>query len=71
MTIEQRIKADRSVLEVNIVCLEIDITEEWLQRRTGRPSSYQGCIERRRDEQNSGLGIVHAGLYKLVVPDVY
>lgn len=34
-----------TVLKVYVVCLKIDVPEEWLERGTSRPSANQGSIE--------------------------
>ena len=44
------IRTDRSVLEVDVVRLEVDVPEERLQRRTSWPGADEGSIEGRRDE---------------------
>ncbi len=62
---------DRSVLEVDVVRLEVDVAEERLEGRARRPGADEGGIEGGRDEEHGGLGVVHACLDELVVPDVH
>ena len=44
------IRTDRSVLEVDVVRLEVDVPEQRLQRGTSRAGADERGVERRRDE---------------------
>ena len=64
------IRTDRSVLEVDVVRLEVDISKQGLQGSPRRSRTDQGCVERRRYKQDGGLGVVDSVLDEGVVPDV-
>ena len=61
----------RSVLEIDVVRFEVDVTEQRLKRSARRASSDQGCVEGRRDQEDSRLCVVHAIHDELVIPDVH
>ena len=60
----------RSVLKVDVVRLEVGVSEERLQRCACGACPDQGGVEGGRDEEHGGLGVVHACVDELVVPDV-
>ena len=65
------IRTDRSVLEVDVVRLEVDVSEQRLEGCAGWPGTYQGRVEGRRHEEDCRLGVIHACLNELVVPDMH
>ena len=60
-----------SVLEVDVVRLEVDVAEEGLEGRACWPGADERGVEGGRDEEDGGLRVVHACLDELVVPDVH
>ena len=61
--------AHRPVLKVDVVGFEIDVAEKRLQRGAVRARTDEGRVEGGCDEEDGGLGVVHAGLDEDVVPD--
>ena len=61
----------RSVLEVDVVRFEVDVTEQRLKRGASRTSPDQGRVEGWRDQEDSRLCVVHAIHDELVIPDVH
>ena len=60
----------RSILKVDVVRLEVGVAEERLERCACGTCPDQGGVEGGCDEEHGGLGVVHACVNELVVPDV-
>lgn len=65
------IGTDRAILEVDVVCLEVHVPEERLQRGSRRAGPDQRGVEGGRDEEDGGLGVVHPVIDELIIPDVH
>ena len=61
----------RSVLKIDVIRFEVDVTEQRLKRGAGRASPDQGRIEGRRDQEDGRLCVVHAIHDELVIPYVH
>jgi hypothetical protein len=58
----------RTILKVNVVCLEVSVAKEWLKWSASWSGSNERRVERRRDGEHGRLGVVYAILDKHIVP---